>query len=68
MKLLWLSNITTDIINTRYDNKILPYTRCHEQAPYMCGHIDHLRSNNKNISLEKITIPWSDHNGFIGKI
>lgn len=67
MKSLWLSNITTDIVNTQYDNKLLPYTRCHEQATYLCSHIDHLRSNT-SMKLQKINIPWSDHYGFIGKI
>lgn len=67
MKLLWLSNITTDIASTQYDNKFLPYTRCHEQASYVCSHIDHIRSNT-SIKLQKITIPWSDHYGFIGNI
>lgn len=67
MKLLWLSNITTDIANTQYDNKLLPYTRCHEKAPYLCSHIDHIRSNT-SMKLQKINIPWSDHYGFIGNI
>lgn len=68
MKSLWLSNITLQLANTMYDTDYSPYTRCHEQAPYLCSHIDHLRSNDKNISLKKITISWSDHYGFIGKL
>jgi endonuclease/exonuclease/phosphatase (EEP) superfamily protein YafD len=63
---IWLHNISNSILNTTY-NTIFPYTRCHEQAPYLCSHIDHVRSNT-NISLEKISIPWSDHYGFIGKM
>ncbi len=68
MRSLWLSNITTHLSTTHYDTTYFPYTRCHEQAPYLCSHIDHIRSNESNISLEKITIPWSDHDGFVGKI
>jgi hypothetical protein len=56
MKTIGLHNITTNITNTQY-NSLVPYTRCHQQAPYLCSHIDHLRSNDKNILLEKITIP-----------
>ncbi len=67
MDVIWLYNMSNNIIYTQYNN-LIPYTRCHEQAQYLCSHIDHIRSNNANISLEKINIPWSDHDGFVGKI
>jgi endonuclease/exonuclease/phosphatase (EEP) superfamily protein YafD len=52
-----LIDYSNNMKNTMYNGMYLPYTRCHEQAPYLCSHIDHIRSNNVNISLEKINIP-----------
>lgn len=66
MQTIGLQDISTNLTTTQY-NSLMPYTRCHEQASWICSHIDHIRSNN-NILLEKITIPWSDHYGFIGRL
>jgi endonuclease/exonuclease/phosphatase (EEP) superfamily protein YafD len=67
MKTIGLEDITMNTTHTTYYTTI-PYTRCHEQASWICSHIDHIRSNDNNISLQKITIPWSDHYGFVGKL
>lgn len=67
MKKIWLDDITTDQSLTLYDTPF-PYSRCHASLSIACSHIDHVRSNTKSLSLQKITIPWSDHYGFIGNI
>lgn len=67
MKKIWLDDITTDKSLTFYDTPF-PYSRCHASLSIACSHIDHVRSNTKSLSLQKITIPWSDHYGFIGNI
>ena len=63
---LWLYDISNHMIQTKY-NTMVRYTRCHEDIPIACSHIDHIWSNT-SINLEKINIPWSDHDGFVGKI
>jgi hypothetical protein len=67
MHKLWIADISNNTAYTQY-NSITPYTRCHKNATYMCSHIDHLWSNIQDISLEKITIPGSDHYWFVGKL
>ena len=47
---------------------ILPSTRCHQSLTFVCSHIDHIRSNNTNMTLQYINIPWSDHDGFVGRL
>lgn len=67
MNKIGLDDITTNKSITTYDS-LFPYSRCHESLSIACSHIDHVRSNTKSVSLQKITIPWSDHFGFIGTI
>lgn len=62
-----LTNITTNTTATTY-NRDIPYTRCLSQANLICAHIDHIRSNMSSIQLKQITLPWSDHYGFVGTI
>lgn len=67
MNNIWLYNITNNILKTNY-NSLVPYTRCHQEARMFCSHIDHIRSNNNNMILEKVSINWSDHYWFFWKI
>lgn len=66
MKGLHLHDITTDLSKTDYKTPF-PYTRCHQSIGIACSHIDHIRSNRSNLTLQRIDIPGSDHDGFIGK-
>ncbi len=63
---LGVTNQTTALSHTTYDETKIPLTRCHEQFPFACSHIDHIRSNIP-LSLSQIRIDWSDHLGFIGQ-
>ncbi len=67
MNTIWLYNISNNIVKTQYNN-LVPYTRCHQEAKIFCSHIDHVRSNNTSMKLQKITISWSDHYGFVGTL
>lgn len=60
-----LHDISTNLKSAKYPNN-MPYTRCHEKINIICSHIDHLWSSNKDITLQHIDIPWSDHDGFVG--
>lgn len=64
---LGLNDISADLEKTIY-HWLFPYTRCHQYLPFVCSHIDHVRSNNNTLNLSRISIPWSDHYGFIGNI
>ena len=56
MNKIGLDDITTNKSITTYDS-LFPYSRCHESLSIACSHIDHVRSNTKSVSLQKITIP-----------
>ena len=67
MNTIWLYDISNNITYTQYNN-FIPYTRCHQEARFFCSHIDHVRTNNNKLTLEKISIPGSDHYGFVGRL
>ena len=64
---LWLRNITNDLQSTIYLRPIA-YTRCLQQFPFLCSHIDHIRTNGLTTTLKLKPIQWSDHYGFVGSI
>jgi endonuclease/exonuclease/phosphatase family metal-dependent hydrolase len=67
MNEIGLRDISNDRRKTLYKDTI-PHTRCHEEISWMCSHIDHIWSDSETLTLTKIVIPWSDHDGFIGKL
>lgn len=64
---LWLTNESTTISTTQYLQTTIPLTRCHDQLPFICSHIDHVWSTHPT-HLQQIHITGSDHYGFVGEI